>query len=120
MSLKDWLSLSISVLNFAFVVWVFVLNRRAATRSEVAARYSLVDAELSRLNTEVALLRQATTCAPTDDDFAQVYTRVNQVADDLGRRIESTHGEVRHVCGLVQGMQNTLDNINQFLLERGK
>lgn len=120
MSLKDWVGLSMSGLNFIFVVWVFVQNRRAATRTEMTARNAVVDAALASTDKRLALLEQGICAVPGDGDIADVYSRINEVNDGLGSRIEATHGEVRHVCGLVSGLREQLADLNRFLLEHSK
>lgn len=110
MSFKDWLFLGVAVLNFAFVVWVYVQNRRAATRAEVAARDVQVERKIVELEREVALAKQGLCNAPNDGDLSRIHGRIDDV-----------HGELKHVCGLVSGMRSTVDSISQYLMtERGK
>jgi tetrahydromethanopterin S-methyltransferase subunit G len=107
-ALSFWLQAAQALLTGAVFLYVWVTSRQKANTTAIKEVHASLSEEINKVDDRLIQVEKDIEYAPSRADFDKMSSRINTISDS-----------VNHVEGELKQMNNTLQMINDHLINQG-
>ncbi len=110
-SAQFWFNVVQFLITGILGVYVYVVARTRATTDKIRLLEGEMYARTNRHADQLARLETNANHAPTHED-------IQQINDSLSRRLDTLHGDIAKLSGIIEGLSRNVALMNEHLLNR--